>query len=92
MRSWDEYAQAQKVERWHDGPMGLQVASPGLRRTQRMTVRKLSPQLARDSTAVPACGTLFCLQSKEEVVAQERTRALLPASLQGRGVHSQLGF
>lgn len=59
-----------------------------------MTVYKLSPQLARDSlAAVPACGALFrCLQSKEEVVAQERTRALLPASLQGRGVHSQLGF
>lgn len=47
-----------------------------------MTVHKLSPQLARDSlTAGPACGTLFCcLQSKEEVVAQERTRTLLPAS------------
>lgn len=80
--SWDEYVQVQKVEKWPHGQVGLQVAPPGLRRTQCMTVHKLSPQLARDSlTAGPACGTLFCcLQSKEEVVAQERTRTLLPAS------------
>ena len=47
------------MERWHDGPVGLQVASPGLGRTQRMTVQT-EPPLAREPlTAVPACGALF---------------------------------